>query len=98
MKKFNSVKFHVYGSAHCCCNSAVRSYMYTIYERLAMEKFLATCLINHMTGYMVQGIKKNPRYSIIAPVVIGFAKCASCCGLIFVDKRYTTKHMKIYTP
>ena len=63
-----------------------------------MEKFLATRLINHMIGCMVQGITKNPRHGIIALVVIGFAKYASCCGLIFVDKRHTTKSMKIYTP
>ena len=29
----------------------------------------------------------------------GFARyLATCCGLIFMDKEYTTKSMKIYTP
>ena len=29
----------------------------------------------------------------------GFARyLATCCGLIFVDKEYTTKSTKIYTP
>ena len=30
--------------------------------------------------------------------IVGFANYASFCGLIFVDKRHTSKSTKIYTP
>ena len=30
------------------------------YERLAMEKFLVVCLINHMIGCMIWHIENNP--------------------------------------
>ena len=36
--------------------------------------------------------------SLVGKIVIRFAKYASYCGLIFVDKRYTMKSTKIYTP
>ena len=35
---------------------------------------------------------------MVGTIVVGFAKYASYCGLIFVDKRHTTKSMKIFTP
>ena len=35
---------------------------------------------------------------VVGTIVVGFAKYASYCGLIFIDKRYTTKSMKIYIP
>ena len=34
---------------------------------------------------------------VVGTIVVGFAKYASYYGLIFVDKRHTTKSMKIYT-
>ena len=34
----------------------------------------------------------------MAGTIVGFAKHASYCGLIFVDKRHTTKSMKISIP
>ena len=38
------------------------------------------------------------RDSMVGTIVVRFAKYASYCGLIFVDKRHTTKFTKIYTP
>ena len=33
----------------------------------------------------------------VGTIIVETAKYASYCGLIFVDKRYSTKSMKIYT-
>ena len=35
---------------------------------------------------------------VVGTIVVGFAKYASYFGLIFVDKRHTTKSMKFYMP
>ena len=35
---------------------------------------------------------------MVGTTIVGLAKYASCCGLIFVDKRHITKTTKIYTP
>ena len=35
---------------------------------------------------------------MVGTIIVRFAKYASYCGVIFVDKRHTTKSMKIYTP
>ena len=35
---------------------------------------------------------------MVGTIVVRFAKYASYCGLIFVDKRHTMKCTKIYTP
>ena len=35
---------------------------------------------------------------MVDTIIVGFAKYASYCGLIFIDKRHTTKFTKIYTP
>ena len=35
---------------------------------------------------------------VVGTIIVRFAKYASYCVLIFVDKRHTTKSTKIYTP
>ena len=35
---------------------------------------------------------------VVSTIIVRFAKYASYCGLIFVDKRHTTKSTKIYAP
>ena len=35
---------------------------------------------------------------VVGTIIVGFAKYASCCGLIFVDKRHTMESTKNYTP
>ena len=37
-------------------------------------------------------------YGGMVGTIVGFAKYASYCGLIFVAKRHTTKSTKVYTP
>ena len=37
-------------------------------------------------------------FVVVGTIVVRFAKYASYCGLIFVDKRHTTESTKIYTP
>ena len=45
------------------------------------------------------GINFRSHHSVVGIIIIvGFAKYASYCGLIFVDKRHTMKSTKIYTP
>ena len=34
---------------------------------------------------------------VVGTIIVRFAKYASYCGLFFMDKRHTTKSMKIYT-
>ena len=41
------------------------------------------------------GINFRGHGSVVGMTVVGFAKYASYCGLIFVDKRHTTKSTKI---
>ena len=70
--------------------------MYTRdYEGLAMENFLVVCLINHVIGCMVQCINNNPVDSIIGIIIVGFAKYASCCGLVFIYKWHTRKSIHL---
>ena len=42
-------------------------------------------------------IKFHGHGDLVVTIVVGFANYASYCGLIFMDKRNTTKSMKIYT-
>ena len=35
---------------------------------------------------------------MVVTIIVRFAKYASYCGLIFVDKRHTAKSTKIHTP
>ena len=49
-----------------------------------------------MMSFVEGHIKKPSRSGVISTIVISFAKYASCCGLIFVDRRLTTKFTKIY--
>ena len=44
------------------------------------------------------GIKFCGHGSMVGTIIVRFAKYASYCGLILVDKRHITKSMKIYTP
>ena len=44
------------------------------------------------------GINFRGHGQVVGTIVVGFAKYASYCGLIFMDKRHATKSMKIYTP
>ena len=44
------------------------------------------------------GINFHSHGNIVGRIIIGLAKYASYCGLIFVDKRHTMKSTKIYTP
>ena len=44
------------------------------------------------------GINFRGYGSVAGTIIVRFAKYASYCGLIFVDKRHTTKFTKIYTP
>ena len=44
------------------------------------------------------GINFRGHGDVVDMIIVRFAKYASYCGIIFVDKRRTMKSMKIYTP
>ena len=44
------------------------------------------------------GINFRGHGGVVDTFIVGFAKYASYCGLIFMNKRHTTKSTKIYTP
>ena len=44
------------------------------------------------------GINFCGHVSAVGTIIVRFAKYASYCGLIFVDKRHTMTSTKIYTP
>ena len=44
------------------------------------------------------GINFHGFGGVVDTIVVEFAKYASYCGLIFIDKRHTTKSTKIYAP
>ena len=52
-----------------------------------------------MMSFVEGHINKEPsRSSVMGTIIAGFAKYASYCGLIFMDKRHTMKSMKFYIP
>ena len=56
-------------------------------------------LIFHVFGWQKNSWGTNfcGHGGVVGTIAIGFAKYASYCGLIFVDKRHTMKSTKIYT-
>ena len=51
-----------------------------------------------LTGKKICGVLIFVHGGVVGTIVVGFAKCSSYCGLIFVDKRHNTKSTKISTP
>lgn len=62
-------------------------------QKASMEKFLVVHLIHHVIGYIVQHIKRTQQAQHCTD---GFAKYASCCGLIFVNKGHMHKIHEIF--
>ena len=50
-----------------------------------------------LIGKKIRGVFFNfcGNGSMVGTIVVGFAKYVSCCGLIFMDKRHTTKFMHL---
>ena len=57
---------------------------------------LIFCVFNWQEN--LWGIKFHGHGYVVGTIIAGFAKYASYCGLVFMDKRHTMKSTKFYTP
>ena len=68
--------------------------------------YICTIRVLNFEGYFCVFVWQENSWSVnfrghggmVGTIVVGFAKYASYCGLIFVDKRRTMKFMKIFIP
>ena len=68
----------------------------TVYCKHIKFRGLIFCVVDWQENSW--GINFHGHGGMVGTIIVRFAKYASYCGLIFVDKRHTMKSTKIHTP